>query len=386
MFTTIIVFLLILGVIVLAHELGHFVAARRFGLRPKEFGIGFKPRFWGIYKSTSGKWKQVKGGAEPTDAADTIYSLNWLPLGGFVDLAEDEIKKNDPNHFSAKPAGQRAIILLAGVTMNFVLAIVLLSIGFMIGAPQAISDLPSSARVENRQIQVTEIYKNSPAQAAGLEIGDVILSIDGILFGGSEDLSVYVGQQEGKSLVYEISRAGQDLEFTIVPELRPESEKSGIGIAIVETGIVHYPVYLAVWEGTKSTWYMVVAILSAFGGMLKSLFSGQGLGAEVAGPVGIAVLTGQVTKLGINYIIQFAAILSINLGIINALPFPALDGGRVLFILLELLKGRPVKKEVEGAIHYFGFALLMLLVVVVTFQDINRYTGIFKKIWTSFIG
>lgn len=386
MFTTIIIFIIILGVIVLVHELGHFLAARHYGLKPKEFGIGFKPRAFGVYKSTSGKWKTVKGGAEVKDAADTIYSLNWLPLGGFVDLAEDEVRPNDPNHFSSRGPWPRSVILLAGVTMNFLLAIVLLSFGFMAGAPQAIVDLPASAKVENRQIQIAEVYEGSPAEQAGLAVGDSILSINNVLFGSSGDLSSYVAGRENQVLDYQIERAGEKMEFEIKTEVRPESGKNGAGISIVEIGTVSYPVYLAFWEGLKSTLYMIGAILSAFGGMIKSLLTGQGLGAEIAGPVGIAVLTGQVAQLGFNYIIQFAAILSINLGIINALPFPALDGGRVLFILLELIKGRPVKREVEGAIHYLGFALLMLLVLVVTFQDINRYTDFFKNLWTSLIG
>jgi regulator of sigma E protease len=155
-------------------------------------------------------------------------------------------------------------------------------------------------------------------------------------------------------------------------------------VGILETGLVRLPIHLAIWEGIKSTIGLTWLIIMAFGQLIAKIFTSGSVSADVAGPVGIAVLTGQVARMGFVYIVQFAAMLSINLAIINALPFPALDGGRVLFLIIEKLKGSPVKKEVEGTIHYIGFALLMLLVLVVTFKDIDKYTGLFKGIMNLF--
>jgi regulator of sigma E protease len=378
MFLTIITFLVVLSLLVFVHEFGHFWTARKLGLKPREFGFGFKPRAIGIYKSTDGTWKKVKGSREVKDAADTIYSLNWLPLGGFVELGEDEEAGDDPNHFSKKKPWERSVILLAGVTMNMILAFVLISVGYMIGLPQVIDDLGSEANILSRQIQVVSVSENSPAENAGLSVGDVILNVDGSSLENTEFLEKYANENVDQELNYFIERGGEQFEQKITPIMREETGKGGIGIGIIETGIVKYPFFTSIWKGAVTTVDLTGAILGAFYGLLKNIFSGQGVGADVAGPVGIAVLTGQVARMGFVYILQFAAMLSINLAIINVLPFPALDGGRVLFIIIEKIKGSPVKREVEGMFHYIGFALLMLLVLVVTFKDVARYGDAFK--------
>ena len=375
-----------MSLLVFVHEFGHFWTARKLGLKPREFGFGFKPRAIGIYKSTDGTWKKVKGSKEVKDAADTIYSLNWLPLGGFVELGEDEEAGDDPNHFANKKPWERTLILLAGVTMNMILAFVLISVGYMIGLPQVIDDLDSNANILSEHIQVVSVSENSPAENAGLTVGDIILSVNGNSLENTDSLEKYAHENIGQELNYFIERGGEQFEEKIMPVMREETGRGGIGIGIVETGIVKYSFFTSIWKGAQTTVDLTGAILGAFYGLLKNIFTGHGVGADVAGPVGIAILTGQVARMGFVYILQFAAMLSINLAIINVLPFPALDGGRVLFIIIEKIKGSPVKREIEGMFHYIGFALLMLLVLVVTFKDVARYGDVFKGLIEKIVG
>jgi len=381
MLLTIVVFIVVLSILVFVHELGHFWVAKRFGLKPEEFGFGFPPRAWGFYKTKEGTWKVVKGSKEVTDADDTIYSVNWFPLGGFVKLGEDDEPGKNPYHFNNRPIWQRGAILLAGVTMNVILAAVLLSLGFMIGLPQVINDVDRQAIISNARVQIVEIYPDSPAKQAELKIGDIVHRIGEEVVDDSDELQALIAGSLDNEAVFMIKRGGKEFERKIVPEIRPESDAPGIGIGIADTGIVRYGIFRAIWEGVKTTALMFVAIIFAFYSLLRDLILGNGVSTEIAGPVGIAALTGQVARLGFVYLLQFTAILSINLAIINGLPFPALDGGRILFLFIEKIKGSPVKKEVEGTIHYIGFAILMFLVLLVTIKDISRYGGFFRGLW-----
>ena len=372
MFLTIIIFIAVLSLLVFAHEMGHFWVARRFGLRPKEFGFGMPPRAFGIYKDKTGKWKKTRGSKEVTDAGDTIYSINWLPLGGFVSLGEDDVATDDPNHFHNKPAWQRFLILVSGVSMNVVLAAVLISFGLMIGLPQTINEIDHAAKVTNRQIQIIEVLPDSIASKGGVEVNDIVLGIDGNNFSNSAELQDYVDAKIDNEIVYHIKRGQDDLELKLTPRIREDTKKGGIGIGIVDTGIVKYSFFQAIWNGIKTTLFLTWYIALAFYELIKGLVTGQGLSVELGGPVRIAQITGDAARMGLPYLINFSALLSINLAIINILPFPALDGGRILFIFLEKIIGRPVKKELEGAIHYIGFILLMILILLITYKDIAR--------------
>lgn len=384
MFTTIVIFIIVLSILVFAHELGHFVTARKFGVKAEEFGFGFPPRFGGIYKTTAGKWRFVFGNKDVKDAADTVYSINWLPLGGFVKIkGEQGDNKQDVDSFSNQKIWKRIIILTAGVVMNLVIAAVFLAFGFMIGLPQVIDNLGPNAIVSERNIQVMQVMDNSPAKEAGLQMGDVVVSINGQKFGSYNELQLFTADKEGIELEYLIKRGDEELNLNITPHILENtnevglpavaSAKVGIGIVIVETGIVSYPWYQAIWEGIKTTVLMTWFILVAFVTLIKGLIFGQGVGAEIAGPVGIAIFTGQVARLGFVYILQFTAVLSINLAILNYLPFPALDGGRVLFLLIEKVRGKAVPEKVEAIVHNTGFVLLMILVLVVTYRDIVKF-------------
>lgn len=384
MLLTIVVFLLVLSVLVFVHELGHFATARWFGVKPREFGFGFPPRLWGVYKSNDGKWKQVRGAAEVKDAADTVYSVNAIPLGGFVNIGEDDINDNGPNSFAGKKIWQRAIILSAGVTMNIILAAVIIIFGLMFGMPQTLDGLSAKAQISNQQIQVMQVMADSPAEKAGVKAGDIIIDINGQKFGRYTDLQEYTDTHVGQELSYKLKRYDQEIVKKVTPQKMGDIKKGGIGIAIAETGIVKYPWYLAVWEGLKATIFLTWAIIVAFFNLFKELFRGHGVSADLAGPIGIATMTGQVARMGFAYLLQFTALLSINLAIINFLPIPALDGGRVIFLLIEKIKGSPVKRELEAAIHNVCFIGLMLLVLFVTIKDVS-HLQMFKVLWQKIV-
>ncbi|MFH1413039.1 MAG: RIP metalloprotease RseP [bacterium] len=373
MFLTIIIFIIILSILVFAHEFGHFVTARKFGAKCDEFGFGFPPRAFGIYKKNNNKWSTVIGKKEVNDAVSTIYSINWIPLGGFVKIkGENGENKQDKDSFASKPIWQRGIILSAGVSMNVLLAAVIISIGMMIGIPQILDGVKPQAEISDRKIQIVRVFPDTPAALADVKIGDVIMSIDGQEFINDDELADYVNKHTGEELTYALSSRGQEVTRQITPELMESTDKGGIGVAIAEIGKVKYPWHIALYEGIKITFLMLWAIIIGIIGIISSLLAGQGAGGEVAGPVGIAVLTGQMMDMGFVYLMQFTAILSLNLAILNFLPIPALDGGRMLFLIIEKIKGRPVKKEVEASIHNIGFILLMLLVAFVTFKDVAR--------------
>jgi regulator of sigma E protease len=386
MLITILTFVIVLGVLVFVHECGHFFASRLFGLKPREFGFGFPPRVWGIYKDKEGKWKQVYGKKEITDNSDTVYSINAIPMGGFVNIGEDDLNDTSPNSFVNQSIWKRAVILSAGVAMNVVLTAVLISFGLMIGMPQSLDNISASARISEQKIQIVQVLPQTPASKSGLQVGDQIVSINKKSFAKYTDLIDFVDKNTGKPLNYLIKRAGAEKEYKITPIKIKETGKGGVGVGIAETGLVKYPFFIAIWEGLKTTVFLTWAIIVAFYDLIKNLVMGHGVSADISGPVGIAALSGQVARMGFVYILQFTALLSVNLAVINFLPFPALDGGRILFLIIEKIKGSPVKRELEAIIHNTGFALLMVLVVLVTYRDILKYMDKFRMIWERIAG
>lgn len=386
MLITIIIFLAVLSILVFVHEVGHFISARRFGVKAEEFGFGFPPRLGGIYKNREGKWKLVWGNRPVEDSPGTVYSFNWIPLGGFVKIKGENGDNSDPDSFVNKKIWKRAIILSAGVFMNIVLAAVLFSIGLSIGMPQALDDINPRAAIRDRSIQIIQVLPDSPAAQAGIQIGDVIENINGEKFTSYQELQKFVDEHTGEELIYKIKRAQAELTEKITPQVIPDTGKGGIGVGIIETGTVKYPFYIAAWEGIKITGVYTWAVTVAFYDFFKGVITGAGVSADLAGPVGIATMTGQVARMGLIYLLQFIAILSINLAIINFIPFPALDGGRVLFLAIEKIKGAPVRREIESLIHNIGFALLMVLVLIVTFKDIAKLGDKFRMLWERIIG
>jgi len=376
---TTLIFILVLSVLVFSHELGHFWTARKLGVKAEEFGFGFPPRAFGFYKDKQGKWRHFWGGRSleelPVDQepAGTVYSLNWLPIGGFVRIkGENGEGKLEADSFASKSLWRRALILAAGVIMNIILAAVLLSAGYMLGLPQPIEEAGPYARITKAEVLVVETLADSPAQKAGLQSGDVILAVNGQAISSNEALQSEVGKYQDVSTDFLVRSNDQEKHVNITPTIISSTGKPGIGISIYASGTVRYPFFIAIWEGIKTTGLMFWAIILAFAVLIKDLFMGASVGAQVAGPVGIATLTGQVASLGFAYLLQFTALLSLNLALINILPFPALDGGRLLFLLIEKFKGKPVRQSVEVWIHTIGFWLLISLIVLVTYKDIVR--------------
>ncbi len=356
MFWTIVLFLALLSALVLVHEWGHFFAARRSGMTVEEFGIGFPPRIFG--------WKSKKG---------TLWSINAIPLGGFVKIkGESDGDVHAPDSFSAQSWLKRFAVVIAGVVMNLVLAWVLFTTGFVFGLPSVVEDgVEASAIVSDRTISVVDILPGSAADSADMEIGDRLLTIDGVAYeSGGSARDALAPNEDGTPLSIMVARNGETQTLSVTPMYVAELGRDGVGVAIVETGFVRYPWYEAPGKGLQATIFSTRDVLVGFGGMITGIFSKTDVAASVSGPVGIAVLTGQVASLGASHLVQFAAMLSINLAVINILPFPALDGGRLAFLLYEAIRRKRATPAFEQGVHAVGFAFLLLVVLIVTVKDI----------------
>ncbi len=358
MILTIIIFFIVLGILVFVHELGHFYSARKLGVGVEEFGFGFPPKIFGIKKN------------------GVLYSLNLIPIGGFVKIkGESGDNEVDSDSFINAPIWKRVIILFAGVFMNFILAFVLISIGFGIGIPTSLSGNYNHAKVRDQKIQVISVYPNSPAEKSGIKLGDYIVSLDDKTFSGSVDLTNYIENNQDTEIKILVDNSNTQKILTLKPEQIDSSlNKKIIGVSLSDTGIVSYPWYMAPIYGFRATVNLTIAIFEALYNLVIGLFQGHGA-EDVSGPIGVAVFTGRAVSMGWQYILQFMAILSINLAVINILPFPALDGGRIMFLVIEKIRRKKNNQKLEAIIHNIGFSLLMFLIVLVTYKDFTRYGG-----------
>lgn len=430
---TAIVFILIIGLLIFVHELGHFLTARRNGIKAEEFGFGFPPRIIGfqrvegekfqekmelesvqvektdikighgeeIIRETitekmrkvnelvpAKKWRIIWGSRDGDDENEkkdlaeasannfkggTIYSLNWIPLGGFVKIKGENNDVRGEDSFASKGAWVRIKVLAAGVIMNFILAWALLSFAFMIGAPEPIDS--TSGNFPDSKIQISEIIQDSPASQMGLTVGDEILKLQNakLSFKSVKDVQDYIGANKGKETEFKVKRGNEIISVKGVPRVDTPDGQGPLGISLVETAMVSYPWHQAIWKGLVFVFDLAVAMLTGLFVLIKNILTGHKAGVDVAGPFGIAVMTKQFTALGLAYVLQFAALLSINLGIINAFPFPALDGGRILFVMIEKIKGSPVSQRTEQFFHSAGFVLLILLMLYITFRDVLKF-------------
>lgn len=357
---TIIIFIFILGLLIFVHELGHFIMAKRSGMKVEEFGFGFPPRLFGIKKG------------------ETVYSLNWIPLGGFVKILGEESgspEAQDPHSFASKGFGKRFSVLISGVAMNFLLAGVLFFIGFwLVGTPIEVSsdeELPAGVSLSERQLTIVAVQPETPAEAVGFKPGDAILSVDGQKFDEIQTLIAYNKDKAGQEVLYELKRGDSVFTAAVVPRAEYPEGSGPVGFAPAIVAIGKYPLLQSLSASVSALFSRTGAILSAFGLVFRQLFADGKLIEGLAGPVGIAVLTRDFVELGLPYLVQFTAVLSINLTIINGLPFPALDGGRVLFLLIEKIRGVKSLKW-EQIANAIGFTLLILLLIIVTFRDVSR--------------
>ncbi len=371
---SIIIFFLVLSALVLVHEAGHYFFARALGVKAEEFGFGFPPRFIGFVKE-KGKWRRV-GRKDREQYANTIWSLNWLPLGGFVRIKGEQAAISDPDSFHARPVWQRFVILAAGVAMNWILAFALFTTVFIAGTQAVIEDLPSGAAVSNRAITITQVLPNSPASKAGILPGDSVVSIAGVVPQSSDLARNIIGEQGTIPFTVSIIRNGESKDIVATLEFVKEVGRPALGVGIAEVGSVRYPPLTAMKVAAIATVGYTKAVVVTFVEIFRDLLSLKAPVEEVSGPIGIAVLSGQIARQGIIPLLQFAAILSINLAVINFLPIPALDGGRVLFLFIEKLRRRAMNQKIEAAIHNVAFIILIALILLVTMRDVFKFGGV----------
>ncbi len=386
---TLLIFIAVLAVLVLSHEFGHFIVARLSGMKVEEFGFGFPPRLCGIRRLLNGRRQIIWGNrqvlaAEKTsgEQGGTIYSFNWLPLGGFVKIkGEDGKSDSEPDSFASKKFWHKAAVLVAGVAMNVLVGAVLISLGFMIGLPQPLEGIDDVKNISDRRIEILQALPGKPAEAAGLKTGDTIIKIGSLEQPRLSELRAYVDAHRDEAILVTWQRGNEKMSQNIRPIVYPDTGKGGLGVSVVEIGTVRYPFFKALENGIITTGFYLKHITLAFGQLIKSLFTGAALGGTVSGPVGVAVMTGQVARMGLVYLLQFMAILSLNLAVLNILPIPALDGGRLLFIILAKIFRRPQGFRYEHVVHAVGFALLILLVVAVTVKDVSMFKGVLLTWW-----
>lgn len=363
MIVTIIIAILGFSILILVHELGHFFAALQSGMEVEEFGIGFPPRIWAK--------KSKKSGVE--------YSINWIPFGGFVRIKGENTvyekgRKPEEGSFKSKSVPKRMLVAAAGVFMNLLLAILVISILHISGMPSAVKD--SDVNVKNPQVQIMEVAPESPAEKAGIKMGDIIKFAvtesrqENIL--KMEELIKFSGENKGKEIALGIIRDGEEKIIKITPrEVYPE-EEGAMGISLLRTGLITTPWYKAPVEAVITTWELSKTILSFLGNMIVDLFTRGKVPADIVGPVGIMAMSGKIASMGISYSLWIFALISVNLFLVNLLPIPALDGGRLLFLAIEGIKGSPVSQKFEESLHLAGFILLILLMILITVRDVIR--------------
>jgi len=364
---SIIIFIIILFVLVVSHEFGHFIVAKINKIRVDEFSFGFPPKIYG---------KKV---------GETTYNLNMLPFGGYVKIfgenpdTDSMTGPDSSRSFVNKPRYIQALVLLAGVTMNFLVAWLLLSVGFMSGLPTSVGTVPQGTIVENQALTITSIATNSPAEKSGMKVGDKIIALDTIKDStkllssnlGTENVQSFVKNHNREEIKVSIVRAHDPMELTVVPQYNKEGTPV-IGISMDMIGTLKLPVHKAVWEGLKLSGDVFAGTVVGFYNLISTALVGKANMSSLTGPVGIVGVVGDAAKFGFVYLLSFTALISINLAVINLVPFPALDGGRLLFLLIEKIKGSRIKPEVANIVNMVGFGLLMLLMAVITYHDIVK--------------
>lgn len=331
---TAILAIILFCVMIFPHELGHYIAAKRLGVKVNEFAFGMGPVIW----------KKQKG--------ETLHSIRLFPIGGFCSMEGEDEDSDEPRAFNNKKPWQKIIILAAGSFMNVLCAILIMSIVVgVLGFTTTTIDTVSEGR---------------PAETAGIMAGDEITAIDGQPIEAWTDVSAAIASAEGGQIIMTVQRDGRTLEAAVTPE----QTQDGAYLIGITSRVSHNP-FRAVAEGAKSTWNITASMFQT----LSQLFTGQ-LGADsLSGPVGMVQMVSQTTQYGWWYYGFLTALICINLAIINMLPLPALDGGRIIFVIISMITGRPVSQKVEGTVHFVGIMLLFGLMAYVTFNDITRIFG-----------
>ncbi len=341
---SILTFLAVIIVLILAHEIGHLVAAKSTGIKVEEFGLFYPPRL------VSFKWR------------GTLYSINAIPLGGFCKMAGEE-DPDVPGSLASKNTAVKLLALGSGSLMNFLLPILLFSIAYMI---------PHNEITEG-SVKILGVSEGSPAAVAGILTGDTVISVDGKDVHGRNDVSRYIQMNLGTDMEMTVQHENGAIEtVSLIPRWKPPEDEGSAGIMLVtENGVVE-EVSFPFWEAIPKGFNSCIETFVLFKNGIISMIIGA-VPFQVAGPVGIAAVTGEIVQAGMSPLLEFAAFLSMNLAIVNLFPLPALDGGRIAFVLLQWVRrGKRISPKTEGLVHVVGFALLMIFFLAVTFQDILR--------------
>lgn len=367
---SILIFIVVLVALIVVHEFGHFIAAKLSGMRVDEFGLGYPPRALTIAK-----------------AGETSYTLNWLPFGGFVKIfGEDGLSsdtRSDPRAFSSRPRILQAIVLIAGVAMNLFFAYVLITGALILGTPRALEE-GEVATARGVELAVADVLPDSPAARAGLAAGDSILSAeDGhYVFRGADpaEFTKFVAEGNGNATIALTVRHGNGKEETVFA--RPEKgiaaadpDRAVLGVEVATIGVVPLSIRDAIVEGARLTWATTVLTATGLVQFFYGVLTFSANLSQVSGPIGIASVVGSASEQGFGTLLSIMAVISINLALINLIPLPALDGGRLLFVIIESVIRRPIRQRVAQTMNGLGFIFLILLMVVVTAHDIFKIVG-----------
>lgn len=361
---TIILFLVVLAVLIFVHELGHFLVAKKSGIRVDEFAIGFPPKIF--------SW--VKG--------ETKYVLNLIPFGGYVKIFgenpdEESMTGTDSKRsFVNAKKWKQVCVLVAGISFNIIFAWLLISISFMFGSLVPVGEGASaySKYITDSQVIITQIMSGSPAEKIGLLAGDNIIRIsageESHLLPTVKEIQEIIKDAPGV-ITLEYKRNGIEKQEEIIPE--EKDGKDVIGIYMENVGVVRLNPLLALWEGGKLTAITTGQVVVGLSTFIWQTVRGHADFSQVSGPVGIVSLVGDAAHFGVAYFLGFVAFISLNLAVINLIPFPALDGGRVLFVLIEAVIRRPIKPKIANATNAIGFFILIALMLIITYRDIMKF-------------
>ena len=365
--STIIIFLIVIVFLVVAHEFGHFIVAKLFKVRVDEFGVGYPPRAKKLFT-----WK------------GTLFTLNWLPFGGFVKIFGEEEGDEPADPDAARRSGsfayqklwKRVAIVAAGIVANMLIAVILYSMSFGIGFLAEPGDFSGSVAIGPNQTIVTDVVAGSPASKAGLESGDVIRELaasNGVNDPTSvNDVVDFVHAHGAAPITVSVIRGGKDKEVVVTPTVAVGTPPV-IGISLATVARMRLPFFKAIATGVTYAGQEFASTIVTLIALVGGLFHGNGaLLGDVSGPVGIAKIAGQAFSLGFGAFLSFIALISVNLAVINLLPFPALDGGRIVLELFAAKGYSRIPTRVVNAVNNIGFLLLILLMLVVTYHDIHR--------------
>jgi regulator of sigma E protease len=359
---TVIIFLGVLFLLVLVHEFGHFIVAKKVGMRVDEFGIGFPPRIFG------------------KKFGETLYSLNIFPIGGFVKIfGEDALTEGEPldtsGAFTSKSKWAQAAVLIAGVSMNILFAWFLFTIAFTIGVERQVED---GVATESSSLMIAGVLEDSPASNAGLVGGErvtALVSGTSVLESLSpSEFSQFIEETKGEELTLVFTKDGQEEQIALQSNqvLTDGVQHERIGVSLSLTDTVSVPLHEAVVEGFVYSYNGLIAIVAGVSNLILDSVLLRADFSSVAGPVGIVSLVGEATAFGFTTLLMFTGFISLNLAVINLLPFPALDGGRLLFVAIEAVKGTAIKPKYVQILNTAGFALLIVLMIAITYSDISK--------------